>query len=62
MVVTKRMKCHRGNDASKKTAHSLKELWGYSCDIESTEDKVLEADPNLGVYNSPRHSKDAHSV
>lgn len=62
MVVTKKMKCHRGNDANKNNGTFIKGTLGLSCDIESAEDKVLEADPNLGVYNSPRHSKDAHSV
>lgn len=40
----------------------IKGTLGIFYDIESTEDEMLEADPNLRIYNSPRHRKNAHSV
>lgn len=39
----------------------IKGTLGTFHDIESTEDKMLEVYPNLGVYNSPRH-KEAHII
>lgn len=55
-----RANCRRGSDASKKTCTLIQGTLGMFYGIGSTEDKMLEAGPDLGVYNSLRHRKDFH--
>lgn len=54
--------CDENEVMPTKNCTVIKGTLGTFHDIESTEDKMLKADPNLRVYNSPRRRKEAHSV
>lgn len=60
-----RQRCPRGSHISKKKKNlTLKDLSGIFRDIESTKDKILEADPNLEKKygDLPRCGKDDLSI